>query len=90
MILDLSKDFIFNYNKHVSTLISKFDQIIKNKSEENVFMAISVALRIAAKLSRKYGFDKEAFMDAASGNFDLENGENIEYINIKQTDYTLN
>ena len=44
-----------------------------NKSEAAIFTAVSVALRIAAKLCKKFNVNKINFVDAAKVNFDLEN-----------------
>lgn len=50
------------------------DFIIENKYIESaVFTAISVALRIAAKLCKKFNVNKINFIDAAKVNFDMEN-----------------
>ena len=50
------------------------DYINENsKSEAAVFTAVSVALRIAAKLCKKFNVNKINFIDAAKVNFDMEN-----------------
>lgn len=73
MINDLSDEFIFNYNRHINKIVPIFRRIADNESEENVFMTVSVAFRIAAKLCRIYGYSREEFLSAAIGNYDLEN-----------------
>ncbi len=75
MISNISDEFVFSYNKHLTKLTPYFNKITRKPSEENVFMAISVALRIAAKLCQKHKFDKDAFISAAIGNYDLEEEE---------------
>ena len=75
MINELSDDFVLSYNKHLAKLNPYFNKITKTSSEENVFMAISVALRLAAKVAIKYGYARDAFISAATGNFDLEEEE---------------
>ena len=72
MISNLSDEFVLTYSKHLSKLTIYFNKITKDRSKENIFMAVSLALRLAAKISIKYGHEKSVFMNAASGNFDLE------------------
>lgn len=86
MILNLSNNFIHTYNKYVSQLFPKFNEIQSEEESETKFMCISVALRIAAKLSKKYGYSKESFMDAANGNYDLECQQEIKSVELKSTD----
>jgi len=85
MILNLSNNFIRTYNKYVSQLLPKFNEIQSEDKTDTDFMCVSVALRIAAKLSKKFGYSKDAFMEAADGNYDLENEikttEKKEYLN---------
>lgn len=86
MITDLSNEFISEYNKNLNKLMPFFSRISNKNTEENRFMSIALALRIAAKLCQRFGYSKEAFIDAANGNFDLEHNEIVQ----KNIDININ
>ena len=86
MIFNLSNNFIRTYNKYVAELFPKFNDIKSEDITEKEFMCVSVALRIAAKLSNKFGYTREAFMDAANGNYDLECQQEMKPIEMKSSD----
>jgi len=90
MILEPSDNFIINYNKFIKYFFPKFEIIANDKKEESVLLSITIPLRIAAKLCKKFGYKKEDFLSAASGNFDLENNSEIKREKIKQINSNLN
>lgn len=63
------------YNDTMNEFEPFFDDFVEeNKgSESSVFIAISVALRIAAKLCKKFNVNKSAFVEAANVNYEMEN-----------------
>jgi uncharacterized membrane protein len=64
-----------SYHDTINEFEPFFEDFIEEngQSESSVFIAISVALRIAAKLCKKFKIKKENFTEAANVNYELEN-----------------
>lgn len=74
--MGISIDFKSAYKFHQT--MNEFEPMFEDFIEENnnsntaVFLAIAVAMRIAAKLSKKFKTTKESFLETAKVNFEME------------------
>ncbi len=75
---NVTRDMAGKYIEMLDRFMPEFEKMIAKESEDDAFLAASVALRVAAKIAAKYGGSKSGFLDSAENNFDLEKKKEFE------------
>ena len=71
----VSKEMAVKYGRILYNIMPIFNKIVEDNGGgiRGAYLAISIALRVAAKLSVHYGVNKSGFVTSATNNYTLEN-----------------